>query len=109
MAQRTQSVGRVGAPFAVGKFGRNGLLEALAVGFRALANASDDRGDFVRQPAMARLVFGASAIEVEMEFDRRRTPAMNRAFDHRRTARVIRPTDRNADGVANGGYCREIR
>ena len=64
--------------------------------------------DFVRQPAMAGGIFGAFAVEIEMEFDRAGAPAMHRAFDHRRTAGVVGPADLAAGGVADGGDGGEI-
>ena len=68
-----------------------GPLKPVAIGDEAFADARDHRRDFLRQPAMAGRIFGALAIEIEMEFHRARAPAMHGALDHRRPARVIRP------------------
>ena len=48
------------------------------------------------------------AVEIEMEFDRGRTPAMHRAFDHRGPAGVIGPAGGKAGRLADGGDGRKI-
>ena len=70
MTEGTQAIRRIGAPFPVGQFGRHRLLEALAVGGEALADAGDHRRDLVRQPAMAGVIFLAGAVQIQMQFDR---------------------------------------
>ncbi len=58
---------------------------------------------------MAARIFGAFAVEIEMEFHSARAPAMNGAFDHGGIARVIGPTNSNAGDLANGGDRGKIR
>ena len=80
-----------------------GPLNPVPSAVECLAYASDDGRDFFRQPAMPGRVFGALAVEIEMEFHRAGAPAMDRAFDHGRAARVVGPADLAAGGVADGG------
>jgi hypothetical protein len=74
MLERTQPIRGIGAPLPVGKFGRYGLLEALAVGGQALTDAADDRCDFVRQPAMAGVIFLSRAVQIQVQLYRAGVP-----------------------------------
>src|SRR5579871_2639969 len=68
--QRPHAVHRIGAPVAVGELRGLRSFEPGAVDDEAFADARNHRSDFPRQPTMAAGIFGALAIQIEMEFHR---------------------------------------
>src|SRR5262249_37397776 len=101
VAQRTQSVGGIGAPFAVGELCGNRFLEALAVGALAFADARDHRRNLMWEPTMPCLVLGAFTVEVEVEFHSGGAPTMHSAFDHCWRTRVIGPAGGDLRTIAD--------
>ncbi len=93
--------GRIGAPFAIGKFGRLRPLKSCAIGHKTFADAGNNRRNLLRKPAMSGGVFRALTVEIEVEFNRARAPVMDRTFDHGRASGVIRPAHGTAGRLAD--------
>src|ERR1700733_2760068 len=67
VAKRAHAIFRVRTPGAVRKLGWLRPFEAGAIGDQAFADACNHGCDLMRQPAMARRVFRAVAIQIEVE------------------------------------------